>query len=104
MRRPAPTDAEMLQAAAGALGREGHDAVGERRMTGVKFFTAATAFIAAVTGLVNTYQLGKLTGRMGALEKAHNTHVNMPGLHDRIMLPDPPAAAPPARHEQRHAG
>ena len=47
----------------------------------IEYLTAAAAVIAAAASLWNTYQFAKLSGRMDAGERAHNAHVNAPGLH-----------------------
>ena len=47
----------------------------------IEYLTAAAAVIAAAASLWNTYQFAKLSGRMDAAERAHNAHVNAPGLH-----------------------
>ena len=43
--------------------------------------TAAAAVIAAITGLWNTVQFGRLSGRLDTLTTQVNSHVNAPGLH-----------------------
>ena len=45
--------------------------------------TAAAATIAAITGLWNTVQIGRLSGRLDTLTAQVNAHVNAPGLHAR---------------------
>lgn len=45
--------------------------------------TAAAAVIAAITGLWNTVQIERLSGRLDALTAQVNAHVNAPGLHAR---------------------
>ena len=54
----------------------------------LEVFTAGAAFVGALTGLLNSYGLFRLnakmdrfTGRVEAVENAHNAHVNAPGLH-----------------------
>ena len=47
----------------------------------LEVFTAAAAFVGAAAGFWNACQFAKLSGRMDAAERAHNAHVNAPGLH-----------------------
>ena len=49
----------------------------------LEVFTAAAATIAAITGLWNTLQIGRLSGRLDTLTEQVNAHVNAPGLHAR---------------------
>ena len=48
----------------------------------VEILTAIAAVVGAVTGLLNSYQLTKLTSRVDANERLLNNHVNAPGLHN----------------------
>ena len=62
--------------------------------------TAAAATIAAITGLWNTVQIGRLTGRLDTLTAQVNAHVNAPGLH----APDPRRnRATPSEPRRHHA-
>lgn len=59
----------------------------DRRISGrqdvnvLEVLTAAAAVIAAITGLWNTVQIGRLSGRLDTLTAQVNAHVNAPGLH-----------------------
>lgn len=50
-------------------------------MNVLEVLTAAAAVIAAITGLWNTVQIGRLSGRFDSLTTQVNAHVNAPGLH-----------------------
>ena len=50
---------------------------------GVLEVLTAAATIAAITGLWNTLQIGRLAGRLDTLAAQVNAHVNAPGLHAR---------------------
>ena len=47
----------------------------------LEVLTASAAVIAAVTGLWNTVQIGRLSGRLDTLTAQVNAHVNAPSLH-----------------------
>ena len=47
----------------------------------LEVLTAAAAVVAAITGLWNTVQIGRLSGRLDTLTTQVNAHVNAPGLH-----------------------
>ena len=47
----------------------------------LEVLTAAAAVVAAITGLWNTVQIGRLSGRLDTLTTQVNSHVNAPGLH-----------------------
>ncbi len=47
----------------------------------LEVLTAAAAVVAAITGLWNTVQIGRLSGRPDTLTTQVNSHVNAPGLH-----------------------
>ena len=49
----------------------------------LEVLTAAAAVIAAITGLWNTVQIGRLSGRLDTLTEQADAHVNAPGLHAR---------------------
>ena len=42
---------------------------------------AVVVVVAAITGLWNTVQIGRLSGRLDTLTTQGNVHVNAPGLH-----------------------
>ena len=48
--------------------------------------------IAAGGALFNSWQIARLAGRVDAMEKTQNVHVNTPGLHGAAL-----AAAPPEK-------
>ena len=54
---------------------------------GVLEVLTAAATIAAITGLWNTLQIGRLAGRLDTLAAQVNAHVNAPGLHARCPPP-----------------
>lgn len=47
----------------------------------LEVLTATAAVAAAVTGLWNTIQIGRLSGRLDTLTAQINAPVNAPGLH-----------------------
>ena len=53
----------------------------ENAKTVIQLLTAAAALVGALTGIWNSYQFGRLDGRVGAIERSHNSHVNAAELH-----------------------
>ena len=47
----------------------------------LEVLTATAAVVAAATGLWNTLQIGRLSGRLDTLTAQVAVHVNAPGLH-----------------------
>ena len=49
--------------------------------TAIEVFTAGGVLLANVWLWILNGKFDRLKGRLGAVETAHNTHVNVPGLH-----------------------
>lgn len=50
-------------------------------MNMLEVLTAAAAVVAAITGLWNAVQIGRLSDRLDTVTTQVNAHVNAPGLH-----------------------
>ena len=50
-------------------------------MNMLEVLTMAAAVVAAITGLWNAVQIGRLSDRLDAVTTQVNAHVNAPGLH-----------------------
>ncbi len=72
----------------------------EGAKTAIQLLTAATAFIAALTGIWNTYQLATLEGVAGSNQTAINDHVNSDMHFNATVLRDLIVAAARANNEE----